>query len=75
LPRLSNSEPIRIRSTLAGALSAAEVNDVGRTTGQAERLRTATAHRLLLAIVSTLPGEIKWDRIRAAIDAAQACKA
>jgi hypothetical protein len=33
-----------------------DVNDLGRTSGQAERLRTVTPHRLFLAIVSTLAG-------------------
>jgi hypothetical protein len=32
------------------------VNQLGRTTGQAERLRTVTPHRLFLAIVSALAG-------------------
>jgi hypothetical protein len=39
---------------LAGALSVGEVNQLGRVTGQAERLRTVTPHRLFLAIVSAL---------------------
>jgi len=54
LPTLSISELTKVRDTLAGALSMAEVNQLGRTTGQAERLRTVTPHRLFLAVVSTL---------------------
>ena len=53
---LSTTELIKVRSTLARALSVEDVNDLGRTTGQAERLRTVTPHRLFLAIVSTLAG-------------------
>jgi hypothetical protein len=53
---LSIPELINVRSTLARALSVENVNDLGRTTGQAERLRTVTPHRLFLAIVSTLAG-------------------
>jgi len=39
---------------LAHALSVDDVNQLGRDTGQAERLRTVTPHRLFLAIVSAL---------------------
>jgi hypothetical protein len=39
---------------LARALSMDEVNQIGRDTGQAVRLRTVTPHRLFLAMVSTL---------------------
>jgi len=35
-------------------LSVDDFNHVGRTTGQAQRLRTVTQHRLVLALVSTL---------------------
>lgn len=38
----------------AQALSREEVNQIGRATGQAQRLRTVTPHRLFLAIVSAL---------------------
>ena len=48
-----SSEP---RATLARALSAEDVNQLGRMTGQAERVRTVTPHRLFLAIVSALAG-------------------
>jgi len=56
LSSVSTPELIKVRSTLARALSVEDVNDLGRTTGQAERLRTVTPHRLFLAIVSTLAG-------------------
>jgi len=39
---------------LARALSDEEVNQLGRDTGQAIRLRTVTPHRLFLAVVSAL---------------------
>jgi hypothetical protein len=51
---VSTTERIKVRSTRARALPVGAVTDLGRTTGQAERLRTATPHRVLLAIVSTL---------------------
>ena len=66
---LSNPELIKIRSTLACALSVEDVNDLGRTTGQAERLRTVTPHRLLLAIVSTLAGA----KVESLADLLRAC--
>jgi hypothetical protein len=56
LSTLSITELSRVRTTLARALSAEDVNHLGRTTGQAERLRTVTPHRLFLAIVSALAG-------------------
>jgi len=56
LSSVSTTELIKVRSILARALSVEEVNDLGRTTGQAERLRTVTPHRLFLAIVSALAG-------------------
>ena len=48
------TEPIRLRSTLAYALSVEDVNDLRRATGQAERLRTVRPHPPSLAIASTL---------------------
>ncbi len=54
MPTLSTPELTRLSQTLAGVLSTAEVNQIGRDTGQAERLRTVTPHRLFLALVSTL---------------------
>lgn len=51
---LSRTELIKVRKTLARALCAEDVNQLGRTTGQAQRLRTVTPHRLFLAVVSTL---------------------
>jgi hypothetical protein len=53
-PRMACPELIKIRRTLARVLSVEDVNDLGRTTGQTERLRTVTPHRLFLAMVSTL---------------------
>ena len=68
---MSITELIKIRSILARTLSVEDVNDLGRTTGQAERLRTVTPHRLFLAIVSTLAGakvESLADLLRALKD-------
>ena len=36
------------------ALAVSGVNNLGRVTGQAQRLRTVTPHRLFLAVVSAL---------------------
>jgi Transposase DDE domain len=54
MPTLSTPELTKLSDTLARALSTDEVNQIGRDTGQAERLRTVTPHRLFLALVSTL---------------------
>jgi hypothetical protein len=51
---LSTTELIKVRDTLARALSGDDVNQLGRETGQARRLRTVTPHRLFLAVVSAL---------------------
>ena len=51
---MSLTELTKLRDALAGALSSHEVNQIGRATGQAVRLRTVTPHRLFLAVVSTL---------------------
>jgi hypothetical protein len=51
---LSTTELIKVRDALARALSGDDVNQLGRDTGQAKRLRTVTPHRLFLAIVSAL---------------------
>ena len=51
---LSTSEFIKVRDALARALSDDDVNQLGRETDQAERLRTVTPHRLFLAVVSAL---------------------
>ncbi len=56
MPTLSTSELTKLSHTLARALSIDEVNQLGRDTGQAERLRTVTPHRLFLAVVATLGG-------------------
>ena len=51
---LSTTELRKVRNALARALSGDDVNQLGRDTGQAKRLRTVTPHRLFLAVVSTL---------------------
>ena len=48
------SELNRIGAILKQALAMPTVNDLGRVTGQARRLRTVTPHRLFLAVVSAL---------------------
>jgi hypothetical protein len=54
MPTLSAPELTRLSHTLARALSIDDVNQIGRDTRQAQRLRTVTPHRLFLAVVSTL---------------------
>ena len=54
MPTLSTTELTKLSHTLGRALAAADVNQLGRDTGQATRLRTVTPHRLFLAMVSTL---------------------
>src|SRR5260221_14195755 len=51
---MSPTELIKVRDALARALSVVDVNQLGRDTGQAVRLRTVTPHRLFLAVVSAL---------------------
>ena len=51
---MSPTELTKVRDALARALSVEAVNQLGRDTGQAVRLRTVTPHRLLLAVVSAL---------------------
>ena len=53
---LSSTELTKVRDAMARALSGDDVNQLGRDTGQAKRLRTVTPHRLFLAIVSALAG-------------------
>ena len=53
---MSPTELTKVRDALARALSVDEVNQLGRDTGQAERLRIVTPHRLFLAMVSALGG-------------------
>lgn len=43
-----------MRTALARALSADDVNQLGRETGQSERLRTVTPHRLFLSMIAAL---------------------
>ena len=45
-----------MRGALARALSIDDVNELGRETGQSERMRTITPHRLFLALVAALGG-------------------
>jgi hypothetical protein len=54
LSTLSTTELTKVRDALARALSVDDVNQLGRETGQAQRLRTVTPHRLFLAVVSAL---------------------
>ncbi len=51
---MSTSHFTRMRTALARALSVDDVNQLGRNTGQSERLRTVTPHRLFLSIISGL---------------------
>jgi hypothetical protein len=45
-----------MRTALARALSIDDVNQLGRKTGQSERLRTITPHRLFLSAIAALAG-------------------
>ena len=51
---MSPTELTKVRDALARALSVDAVNQLGRETGQAVRLRTVTPQRLFLAVVSAL---------------------
>jgi hypothetical protein len=51
---MSPTELTKVRDALAGAFSIDEVNQLGRETGQAVRLRRVTPHRLFLAVVAVL---------------------
>lgn len=51
---LSTTALIKVRDILARARADEDVNQLGRETGQAQRLRTVTPHRLFLAVVSAL---------------------
>jgi hypothetical protein len=53
---LSTPHLTRMRTALARALSTDDVNQLGRETGQSERLRTITPHRLFLSIIAALGG-------------------
>jgi hypothetical protein len=53
---LSVAQLIRMRGALARALSTDDVNELGRRTGQSERLRTITPHRLFLSMITGLAG-------------------
>jgi hypothetical protein len=45
-----------MRAALARALSIEDVNQLGRDTGQSQRLRTITPHRLFLSTIAALAG-------------------
>ena len=51
---MSLSELTKIRTILMDVFSVSGVNDLGRETGQTQRLRTVTPHRLFVAVVSAL---------------------
>ena len=51
---MSPTELTKVRDAMARALSVDAVNQLGRDTGQAVRLRRVTPHRLFLAVVSAL---------------------
>lgn len=53
---MSTTQLTRMKAALARALSVEEVNQLGRDTGQSQRLRTVTPHRLFLAVVAALAG-------------------
>ena len=53
---MSTSHLTRMRTALARALSIDDVNQLGRETGQSERLRTITPHRLFLSTIAALAG-------------------
>src|SRR5882724_4171315 len=53
---LSTTELTRVTSALARALSMDDVNQIGLDTGQNERLRTVTPHRLFFSTVAGLAG-------------------
>lgn len=53
---MSTAELTRVRTALARALSIDDVNQVGRDTGQSQRLRTVTPHRLFLSTIAGLGG-------------------
>ena len=51
---LSTPDLTRMQTALARALSIDDVNQLGRDTGQSERLRTITPHRLFLSMMAAL---------------------
>ena len=51
---MSSSQHTKMRTALARALSAEDVNQLGRDTGQSQRLRTVTPHRLFLSTIAAL---------------------
>ena len=53
---MSTPHLTRLRTALARALSVEDVNQLGRDTGQSQRLRTITPHRLFLSTIAALAG-------------------
>ena len=53
---LSTAHLIKMRTALTRALSIDDVNQLGRETGQSERLQTVTPHRLFLSTIAALGG-------------------
>lgn len=53
---MPKSELSTVKSALASALSAGEVNQLGLQTGQSKRLRKVTPFRLFLAVIAALGG-------------------
>ena len=51
---MSTDDLARMTKALARALSVEDVNQLGRQTGQSERLRTITPHRLFLSTIAGL---------------------
>lgn len=51
---MSSTELTRVTGALARALSIADVDQIGRNTGQSERLRTITPSRLFLSLIVAL---------------------
>jgi len=53
---MSEAQLIKMKAALTQALSEAEVNQLGRDTGQSQRLRTVTPHRLFVSTIAGLAG-------------------
>lgn len=53
---MSTFQLTRMRAALVRALCIDDVNQLGRDTGQSQRLRIVTPHRLFLAVVAALAG-------------------
>ena len=53
---MSAAKLTRVSRALARALSVDEVNQIGRETGQSQRLRIVTPHRLFLSVLGGMAG-------------------